>query len=1104
VSYNSIKSALLAVAMILAMGLGMTATPAKAQSTTFAVAKYLCPWTNAPMAPDPGPCLSASNQINQVIPGQPVFYMVTIQGNANPWTLTLAEIYPPGFAGNVQDVRCVLAGSTSSTTPVFTASNPLATSLGPIQIAAGQTLRCTMAGYFTASTATATDASNTVNLTAAGSGGATGAGSAKVTATVLTTATLPTDLSITKTASVTSIPLGGNVTYTLTIRNSASGVPVYLGGFLQVIDQLAVLPGSMALTATLTGTPPVCTASAGAVCFPGAPNPPSSSLTFSQASSNSPSSWPVLARWRYGSGNSGFLPPGGSLTLVYTLRIDGAATCGTTATGHGFKNFATFNLLGQPGVTLSEANLPNNSTDTSDAASRVNITTSVPICTGGDGENPNVTITKTARNPLNLTTWPWGSSVTYDVTVTNNSAVALTGVSLRDYVRPNYGDTAMVATATANPVCVPACVGTVAPPQVVSGNVGYVWTSSLSASLPPQGTITFPITIKYDMNSCAAQAHSNWSVRNTVGMSFATSSGNHYREGFADIPMAPPPLCDFRVTKRFQGGAAPATLLFNTPYQYDVTFTNLAPIPQTIYTLRDSLRIDASGYAVNMPLAYSYSCTGPVTGAGYSPQSPGYPALATGLALHTGNQVNGSQLIAMGGPVTFPAGATLTCAVNVVVQRPAPGDPNCMGTGAAGLQNTAILFPSVGYNVSAGVPPVASMWSSARAPLPRCFNLTVNKAVNPPAALGTGPPLTYTITVTNNGDPIGTPTAPLSAPNWLTLTDVFAGAYTPGAATVTVTNPTGSCNSGVDNCNVIAGSGNPISLGIEHLASGQVIALTFPLAPPFPTENVRNDVAVRTNGTLTTDWYAREPHTLINFQQVPITTPVTPPTGGALLKVCKVAGEGVDVGTPFDFTAFAGGAGARVRVTVPAGPGPGGYCQVVGQYAVGTPVVLAETVRPGHEVSAIAVEGAAATLAPVVDLPGGNVTLRLGPGVSEATFTDVGHGYVEICKAGDVTGMFRFAIGDRRFEVPAGACTPAIELRAGMHRLVEIDSPGTTMLECRIWPVDRESSCHPRDRAMTFEVKAGGIAMQTIVTVVNGPTRAGDREPFSGGTARRR
>jgi hypothetical protein len=1069
VAYSSIRPVLWAIAVVTAVMLVLTPAPVKAQ-TTFAVAKVLCPWTNAPQPPVPGPCLTPANQINQVVPGQPVFYLVTIVGNANPWTLTLNEIYPPGFAGNVQDIRCVDAGNSAI----------VATSLAPVSIMANQTLHCTIGGYFTASTATATDASNTVNLTATGPGGATGTGTAKVTATVLTTATLPTDLSITKTASVNAIPLGATVTYTMTISNAASGVPVYLGGFLRVADQLAILPGSMQLKATLVGPPPICTASTGAQCVDPAPFANASPLTINQPSSNPTSWWNVLARWRHAAGNSGFLPPGGSMTLVYTLQIDGATTCSSNATGHGFKNFASFDLLGQPGATVAELNSANNGSDTSDAVARVDITTSVPTCPGGD--NPNVTVTKTARNPLNLTSWPWGSSVTYDITIVNNSGVALTNLTMNDSAYSNYSDTTIGAEATTNP-CVPNCSSSIVTgPQLLGYSGPTLWYSNAVTSLADQSSITFPITIKYDMNSCQAQPHNDWSITNRIWVNFTTPSGNHNRWYTEKIDMAPPPLCDFKVTKTFQGGAPPATLHFNTPYQYDVTFTNQSAQATTIYTLADMLRVDAAGYAVSMPMTYSYSCTGPAGLTGYQAQSAGFPALASGNVQYTSTPVNGSPIMYMvGAPITFPAGATLTCTVNVVVQRPAPGDPNCMGTGAAGLQNTAMLFPSSGYYFGWGVPAVAALWADARAPLPRCYNLTVNKAVNPPAALGTGPPLAYTISVTNNGDPI----AMLQSPDWLTLTDLFTGTYSPGAAN---TNPVNACGPlASDTCQFITNSGNPISLGIKNLASGQAFDLTFPLAPPFTTENVRNDVAIQAQGTLATDWYAREPNTLVNFKEVPITNPASNAT--AMLKVCKVAGVGVKIGTRFDFTATAAGSGRPV--TVPAGPAPGGYCQIVGTYASGTPVVLAETVPPRHEVVAIEVLGAAAAHSPVVDIQSGSVGLTLDEGVSEATFTNVGHGYAEICKSGDVTGLFRFTLDGVPLEVPAGACTPAIELRAGMHRLVELDAAGTAMLSCAIWPKGRSLDCPAGGRTVSFEVRAGDLSTQSVVTVVNGPAGPG-------------
>lgn len=1073
----------------LAAMLAMTPTSAQAQGTTFGVDNNLCAWTNAPAAPDPTQCVPIAS--NQVIPGQPIFYRVTITGNANAWNVKLTESYEPGFASNVQDVRCV---PKNATTPVFVASNPLAVTLGPFPIAAGQDVHCTIAGFFTAGAGITTSAKNEVTLEAAGSAG-TGSGGKIVNATVLTTATLPTDLSITKTrTSPQAIALGGTVTFALTISNAAAppagnGQPVYLGAFLQVFDRLAKLPGSMDLMAKLTG-PPTCTAQGGgASCLDPAPfpNPNPPQLTVSQTSTSPTNNWNPLAKWHYATGNSGFLPAGGSMTLTYTLQITGPG-CGNT-TGHGFRNFATFDLLGQMGTTVTESGPGPNSTDPSIDDSLVTITGAFQPCTGtgnSSGTDPAVTVTKKVV-PTPSGSTPWNSSVTYEVTVTNNTGAPLTNINLYDQVSSNFPDVPMIAQVLANPTCVPACGGATKGPKVI-GNAAIVWQSSNIASLPATpglNTITFPITIKYDMNSCAAQPRPNWSITNLILVTFSTPSGS--KVATAAVQMAQPPLCEFLVDKKFNGGSAPATLLFNTPYDYDVTFKNQSMSARTIYTLRDSLRIDTMGYATSMALAYRYSCTSPSVPpvTGFTPaQSAGYPALIGGPAdkvVYTTNPVNGTPLISMvGNAITFPGGGVLTCAVRVVVQRPMTGDPNCMASGAAGLQNAAMLFPGAAYNVNAGAP-ASGLWSERTARLPRCFSLPVNKEASPKAALGTGPPLAYTVTVTNNGDDA---ISGLSSPNWLTLTDVFAGAYAPGAATVTVTNPAGACGpAATANCELITASGSPIALGIKNLAKGQKIVLTYPLAPPFTTEKVRNDVTIATNGTLTTDWYPRE-DTLTSYNEVPITNPGTPSAGSAMLKVCKVAGEGVDVGTPFDFAATA--AGTTVSATVPAGPGPGGYCQIVGRYAPGTRVILSETGPRGYDVTAIAVTGSPTMPAPGVDRAGGKVDLMLGTGVTEATFTNFrGTGYAEICKAGDVRGMFHFSLDGRPLAVPAGACSPAIELKAGSHRLEERAAPGTAMQGCQIWPADRKYTCQPGTRSMTFEVKAGSVAMQTIVTVVN-------------------
>lgn len=73
-------------------------------------------------------------------------------------------------------------------------------------------------------------------------------------------------------------------------------------------------------------------------------------------------------------------------------------------------------------------------------------------------------------------------------------------------------------------------------------------------------------------------------------------------------------------------------------------------------------------------------------------------------------------------------------------------------------------------------------------------------------------------------------------------------------------------------------------------------------------------------------------------------------TKGAI-KVCKIAGPGVAVGTDFGFTV------GRTKVTVPAGPASqGGYCKILGGFPRGTDVVVTETARAGTRVSAIAVQ----------------------------------------------------------------------------------------------------------------------------------------------------
>jgi hypothetical protein len=109
-------------------------------------------------------------------------------------------------------------------------------------------------------------------------------------------------------------------------------------------------------------------------------------------------------------------------------------------------------------------------------------------------------------------------------------------------------------------------------------------------------------------------------------------------------------------------------------------------------------------------------------------------------------------------------------------------------------------------------------------------------------------------------------------------------------------------------------------------------------------------------------------------------------SGPGELKICKVAGRGVMVGTLFSFTA----SGDSTVYQVPAGPAPYGYCVVGKSYPVGTPVLVTERPHSGTVVSSI-------TVAPP-DRGGtqtpNSVIAIIDSGTTEVTFTNTASGVV--------------------------------------------------------------------------------------------------------------
>ena len=206
----------------------------------------------------------------------------------------------------------------------------------------------------------------------------------------------------------------------------------------------------------------------------------------------------------------------------------------------------------------------------------------------------------------------------------------------------------------------------------------------------------------------------------------------------------------------------------------------------------------------------------------------------------------------------------------------------------------------------------------------------------------------------------------------------------------------------------------------------------------------------------------------------------TPPPPMGTIKVCKVAGPGVTVGTPYTFRGW-----GPVTASIPAGPAPGGYCNVIGSFPVGLPVTVDEDVPPDTSV-AIAVAGSG-TILGIPDLVAGKVVVKVGAGVTEVTFTNRRTGFIEICKksAGlpPVTGTFQFAVDGNLYTVPVGTCTGPIELPLGPTTISEVYTYGVAMAGCSAVP--GPVSCTFWPPTATVTVQPGGLGQQQIVTFYN-------------------
>jgi hypothetical protein len=184
-------------------------------------------------------------------------------------------------------------------------------------------------------------------------------------------------------------------------------------------------------------------------------------------------------------------------------------------------------------------------------------------------------------------------------------------------------------------------------------------------------------------------------------------------------------------------------------------------------------------------------------------------------------------------------------------------------------------------------------------------------------------------------------------------------AFEVGGRTVVV--PVGACSAPLE---LPAGTATVVEVAVDGYSVSDIRA--------FPAERMVGRILATGTVQVTVPAGDVSTETVVTFANRAELAPV---------KICKVAGAGVAVGTDFTFLA-----GART-VTVPAGPAPGGYCTVAGAFPVATDVSIAELVPRGLQVSAIGVAPASRQVGPV-NLAGATVVVRIGSGVTEASFTN--------------------------------------------------------------------------------------------------------------------
>jgi uncharacterized repeat protein (TIGR01451 family) len=761
------RQRLTAVVVLLASAILMMLLPrplAVAQTAAMTLNKYIL------STPPANPNITTTfTNVNTAVSGATyTFAIVVIAPTGTP--TTIYDTLPTGF--NATGCSAFADGTAVTSVLGCPASGTPGTSIGPITPAGNPG---SVIVYITGSFLGVGDYTNTAKVTAPGLAPATNSVDISVVA--------PSpvyDLKVTKVADQTIVSNGGTVKYTIDVTNTSNTVAALTAGanpVVKLFDRLSNSSTSIFVDATWSYNGCVASSS-NSQCF-GAPTPASGIVNLAAGTTAD-----LFGTNGLSGATGAVIAPGDTLSIYVEVTFQ----------AYGCQNVVINNKAylsaGGLGANFADANATNN-------AQTAPVTIAIPNCTPAP---VNVTKVVTANNG-------WAGPVSYTVSVTNSFAVPIQ-VQYDDRVWTPAPAATTFGVKTVNDTCViPACN------HVVTDHpfVGSAKLTILERKIPTKPALTLAPgqtwTLTYDASYSATCQINTVKIINefTVrGLTVEPTPTGFTIINGESVLMPDLPKCSWKVTKVQVPPTGPIT--FGVPTWYFVKWKNTGP-PLRLGTVWDSMSISSALYAA-VPVSTVFAPPNNCSTSGVTWTR----SLTSTLVVQPGTpEANGAKAV-LGSNATFAPGGEIVCKIKVVVSQPAPSDPRCMSGTPAFFVNQAlgVIDPAFDPNQATATLPSFSHQEVTKL-LPRCRNITITKAPNPPIVLPGGN-VAWKITVTNNGP---TPNAAIGGFN---LVDVLP----PGTSFV----------SAGSSCAVITGGGTNILIPTGSLGAGGSCLITLTTTSP--------------------------------------------------------------------------------------------------------------------------------------------------------------------------------------------------------------------------------------------------------------------------------